>query len=93
MSRSIQYLSVLRKLRVPQAMPLPPMHPVPSVPRLISVYVRDALTRLEETKAKVTSIFGDILKMNSSKKESFLIHPSMLFILRQHKKLLNKILK
>ncbi|KAG7454080.1 hypothetical protein MATL_G00263900 [Megalops atlanticus] len=73
MAQSMLYLSVLRKLRAPGAAPqaslaLPPMHPVPGVSWLISVYVRDALTRLDETKARVTSIFGDILKMDSSKK-------------------------
>ena len=84
MARSIEYLSVLRKLRVPgatapQAVSLPPMHPVPSVPWLISVYARDAMTRLTETKARVTSIFGDILKLDSTKKVSFVFHCSVLF--------------
>ncbi|XP_044025644.1 uncharacterized protein LOC122863319 [Siniperca chuatsi] len=73
MGRSMSYLSVLRKLRVSGAAPqrrvsLPPMHPVPSVSWLLSVYVRDVLTRLDETKARVTSIFGVILKMDSTKK-------------------------
>ncbi|XP_051250172.1 uncharacterized protein LOC127359894 isoform X3 [Dicentrarchus labrax] len=73
MARSMLYLSVLRKLRVPGAAPLaasslPTMHPVPTVLWLINVYVRDALTRLDETRARVTSIFGDLLKMDSTKK-------------------------
>lgn len=75
MARSMSYLSVLRKLRVPGAEPqqvsLPPMHPVPCVSWLISVYVREAASRMEETKARVTSIFGSILKMDSTKKASF----------------------
>ena len=50
---------------------LPLMPAVPSVPWLLSVYVREACTRLEETKARVTSSFGDILKMDSTKKASF----------------------
>ena len=83
MARSMLFLSVLRKLRVPgatpQAVSIPPMHPVPSVPWLISVYAREALTRLTETKARVTSIFGDILKLDSTKKVSFVFHCSVLF--------------
>lgn len=76
MRRSMKYLSVLRKLRVPgveqpRQVSLPPMHPVPSVSWLLSVYVREALTRLDETKARVTSVFGDILKLDSTKKASF----------------------
>ncbi len=75
MSRSMRYLSVLRKLRVPGATPqrqvsLPAMHSVPTVPWLLSVYVRETLPRLTETKARVTSIFGEILKMDSTKKAS-----------------------
>ncbi|CAJ1069327.1 hypothetical protein MATL_G00263900 [Xyrichtys novacula] len=71
--RSMTYLSVLRKLGVPgagqgQQVSLPTMHPVPGVSWLLSVYVRDALLRLDETKARITSIFGDILKMGSTKK-------------------------
>ena len=36
------------------------------------VYVLEAMTRLDETKARVMSIFGDILKMDSTKKVRFL---------------------
>ncbi|KAK0151968.1 hypothetical protein N1851_006667 [Merluccius polli] len=75
MARSMLYLSVLRKLRAPGAVAvaplaasLPTMHPVPTVLWLINVYVRDALTRLDETRARVTSVFGDLLKMDSTKK-------------------------
>ncbi|CAL8333455.1 unnamed protein product [Merluccius merluccius] len=74
MARSMLYLSVLRKLRapgaaaVPLAASLPTMHPVPTVLWLINVYVRDTLTRLDETRARVTSVFGDLLKMDSTKK-------------------------
>ncbi|CAL8332725.1 unnamed protein product [Merluccius merluccius] len=77
MARSMLYLSVLRKLRAPgaaavaaAALPaaLPTMHPVPTALWLIKVYVRDALTRLDETRARVTSVFGDLLKMDSTKK-------------------------
>ncbi|KAL2082093.1 hypothetical protein ACEWY4_021911 [Coilia grayii] len=72
MARSTSYLSVLRKLRAPGAAPqvvtLPTMHQVPDVPSLMSVYARDALMRLKETKARVTSIFGDILSIDSTRK-------------------------
>ncbi|KAK0132914.1 hypothetical protein N1851_031722 [Merluccius polli] len=70
MARSMLYLSVLRKLRAPgaAAASLPTMHPVPTALWLINVYVRDALTRLDETRARVTSVFGDLLKVDSTKK-------------------------
>ncbi|XP_038834473.1 uncharacterized protein LOC120032441 [Salvelinus namaycush] len=42
---------------------LPEMPPVPS-----PVYSHDVLSRLDEVKARVTSIFGSILKMDSTKK-------------------------
>ncbi|KAL2082089.1 hypothetical protein ACEWY4_021907 [Coilia grayii] len=71
-ARSTSYLSVLHKLRAPGAAPqvvtLPTMHQVPDTPSLMSVYVRDALMRLKETKARVTSIFGDILSIDSTRK-------------------------
>ncbi|XP_034440815.1 uncharacterized protein LOC117761228 [Hippoglossus hippoglossus] len=72
MVRSLSYLSVLSKLQVPGVAPrqvsVPPMNPIPTVPWLISIYAREALGRLEEMKARVTSIFGDILKLGSTKK-------------------------
>lgn len=69
-------MTVMRKVsRFPgvtqRPVTLPSMHPVPSVPWLLAVYVRDACSRLEETKARVTSIFGQMLKMDSTKKASF----------------------
>lgn len=72
MTRSLLYFSLLDKLRVPAAPQhkVPPMHPVPTVHWLLSVFVREALTRLDVTKARVTSIFGTILKMASNKKAS-----------------------
>lgn len=76
MDRTMAYLSVLRKLRVPgveagRRAEVPPMHPVPSVKWILAVYVREALSRLAETKARITSIFGDVLKMDSTKKAGF----------------------
>ncbi|KAM9715533.1 uncharacterized protein ACNS7B_021836 [Menidia menidia] len=41
---------------------------VPSCKWLLSVYIQDILTRLEDVKAHITSIYGTILKMNSTKK-------------------------
>ncbi|MED6288568.1 hypothetical protein CHARACLAT_027900, partial [Characodon lateralis] len=35
---------------------------------LLSVYTRDVLSRLPEVRAKITSVFGSVLKMNSTKK-------------------------
>ena len=55
----------------PRPVTLPTMPPVPSVSWLLAVYVRDPCTRLEETKARVTSVFGEILKMDSTKKASY----------------------
>ncbi|CAL8272452.1 unnamed protein product [Boreogadus saida] len=73
MQRSIAYLSVLRKLRGPGAaqkddVSLPTFVKVPGLTWFGQVYVLEAVTRLDETKARVTSIFGDILKMDSTKK-------------------------
>ena len=52
--------------------------PVPTVFWLINVYIRDALMRLDETRARVTSIFGDIFKMDPTKKvDSCVIHHSV----------------
>ena len=71
MVRSMSYLSVLRKLQVSGQVSVPPMKPIPTVSWLISIYAREALGRLEEMKARVTSIFGDVLKLGSTKKASF----------------------
>ncbi|XP_070998759.1 uncharacterized protein [Oncorhynchus clarkii lewisi] len=46
----------------------PEMPPVPSPVLLLTVYSRDVQSRLDEVKARVTSIFGSILKMDSTKK-------------------------
>ncbi|XP_030589839.1 uncharacterized protein LOC115783243 [Archocentrus centrarchus] len=73
MRRAIQYLGVceqflaLSNLRG-QFPPPPPMPPVPSPVCLLTVYGYDVLTRLHENKARITSTFGSILKMDSTKK-------------------------
>ncbi|KAJ7983875.1 hypothetical protein DPEC_G00370340 [Dallia pectoralis] len=46
----------------------PPMPPVPSPVWLLTVYSCDVLSRLDEVKARITSVFGSILKMDSAKK-------------------------
>ncbi|KAI4793351.1 hypothetical protein KUCAC02_032781 [Chaenocephalus aceratus] len=74
MRRSIHYLNTCRKFLVagvnmpPPQLP-PQMVPVPSCGWLLSTYVLESFTRIEEMKAKVTSTFGSILKMDSTKKK------------------------
>lgn len=41
---------------------------MPSPVWLLTVYSHDVLSRLDEVKARVTSVFGSILKMDSTKK-------------------------
>lgn len=75
MEQSVRYYSVceqflaLCSLRGPFP-PAPAMPPLPSPVWLLTVYGYDVLTRLEEYKARITSIFGSILKMDSTKKAS-----------------------
>ena len=52
----------------PPEKPLPKMMPVPNVPWFQAVFLRDVMSRLDEMKAKITSTFGSILKMDSTKK-------------------------
>lgn len=47
---------------------IPPMQPIPKAPWFLAVYVRDVMSRVDETKAKITSTFGTILKLDSTKK-------------------------
>ncbi|KAL8574946.1 hypothetical protein ACOMHN_052111 [Nucella lapillus] len=47
----------------------PPMDTLPTRPRLRAVYCRDLCDRLEGNQAAVTSLFGSVLKLHSSKKE------------------------
>ncbi|XP_044023334.1 uncharacterized protein LOC122862134 isoform X2 [Siniperca chuatsi] len=73
MRRGTHYLHTCWNFKVPGVqMPrlpaLPKMEPVPSNSWLLSTYTRDSFTRIEELRAKVTSTFGSILKMNSTKK-------------------------
>lgn len=43
---------------------------VPSCKWLLTVYSQDILTRLDEIHAKITSTYGSVLKMDSTKKVS-----------------------
>ncbi len=57
----------------------PPLLPALPKPKwLLAVYARDVLGRLHEVKAKITSVLGCVLKMDSTKKVFF----SALFISR-----------
>lgn len=46
----------------------PAMLPVPKFKWLLNVHCQDVLQRIDEVKASITSIFGKILKMDSTKK-------------------------
>ncbi|KAM8822470.1 uncharacterized protein AB9W97_004889 [Spinachia spinachia] len=73
MRKAIQYLGVCEQFLAlcsarGQIPPPPQMPPVPSPVWLLTVYSYDVLARLEEYKARITSTFGSILKMDSTKK-------------------------
>ncbi|XP_051915356.1 uncharacterized protein LOC127596645 [Hippocampus zosterae] len=70
MARCTSYLSILTQLGVPVSGrdEIPPMRSLPLVPWFLAAYVRDVLPRLEDNKGRLTSIFGNILKMDSTKK-------------------------
>ena len=48
--------------------PFPSFRALPTPAWLLSVYVRDVWSRLDSCKSQVTSMFGDILKIDSNKK-------------------------
>ncbi|XP_024148415.1 uncharacterized protein LOC112158940 [Oryzias melastigma] len=73
MRRAVHYLGVCEQFLAlgsvrGQFPPPPPMPPLPSPIWLLTVYGYDVLTRLDEYKARITSTFGSILKMDSTKK-------------------------
>ncbi|XP_048848221.1 uncharacterized protein LOC125718410 isoform X2 [Brienomyrus brachyistius] len=73
MARTLQYLAVCDRFQVPgadvrQVAPPPAMVPVPSPQWLLTVHAEDVRARIGEMKARVTSIFGSVLKMDSTKK-------------------------
>lgn len=54
---------------LPMVFPEPPQPAVvPSCKWLLSVYSQDILTRMEDIQARITSVYGSILKMDSTKK-------------------------
>ncbi|KAI4795374.1 hypothetical protein KUCAC02_031454 [Chaenocephalus aceratus] len=66
MRRAIQFLALCS---VRGQFPPPPIMPtLPSPSWLLTVYGYDIMTRLDEYKARITSTFGSILKMDSTKK-------------------------
>lgn len=76
MQRVLQYLTACEPFARstvvrPPALPEPPLLPALPKPKwLLAVYARDVLGRLHEVKAKITSVFGSVLKMDSTKKVS-----------------------
>ncbi|KAK7944627.1 hypothetical protein WMY93_000355 [Mugilogobius chulae] len=72
--RALQYLTACDPFVSFDAVERPHFHDPPRLPALpkpkwlLSVYSRDVLSRLDEVKAKITSVFGSILKMDSTKK-------------------------
>jgi hypothetical protein len=74
-----QHQCAMGVLRLQTPHPIPPMQPVPKPAWFLAVYIRDVVGRIEETKAQLTSTFGSILKMDSTKKVSqtnFLYKPN-----------------
>lgn len=72
--RVLQYLTACEPFTrfsvvCPPGFAEPPLLPALPKPKwLLAVYARDVLGRLHEVKAKITSIFGSVLKMDSTKK-------------------------
>ena len=75
MRKAINYLGVCEQFLALSGGHFPPppqMPPVPSPIWLLTVFGYDVLTRLDEYKARITSTFGSILKMDSTKMASCL---------------------
>ncbi|KAL1246543.1 hypothetical protein QQF64_034588 [Cirrhinus molitorella] len=76
--RVLQYLTACEpftrsSLVQPPVFAEPPLLPALPKPKwLLAVYTRDVLWRLHEVKAKITSVLGCVLKMDSTKKVSAL---------------------
>ena len=52
---------------------LPGQIPLPKLARLMSVYCQDVLSQVQEVKAEITSVYGCVLKVDSTKKITMLI--------------------
>ncbi|KAK0141506.1 hypothetical protein N1851_021392 [Merluccius polli] len=73
LQRVLQYLTACFLSCAPPAFAKPPELPdLPKPKWLLAVYARDVLGRLHLVKAKITSIFGSVLKMDSTKKVQLL---------------------
>lgn len=74
MQRVLQYLAACEPfakstlVERPNFAEPPALPPIPKAKWLLTVYARDVLMRLDEVKAKVTSVYGTVLKMDSTKK-------------------------
>ena len=68
----------------------PPLQPVPKPAWLLAVYCNEVLQRLPEVKASITSTFGAILKIDSTKKVKLVL---LLLFLVVHTVHLTHILK
>ena len=72
LNRCARYLTdaaqFVGKPGVPAFQPPPPPMDLPTYKWFLRVYVLDVLTRIDEIKAGITSSFGNILKMDSTKK-------------------------
>ncbi|KAK7880493.1 hypothetical protein WMY93_032875 [Mugilogobius chulae] len=72
--RALQYLTACDPFVSSDILERPSFADPPAIPALpkpkwlLSVYSRDVLSRLDEVKAKITSVFGSVLKMDSTKK-------------------------
>lgn len=77
MERTLHYLSVCDRFQgtttttTRSITPPPPMPPVPTAKWLLSVHAEDVRSRYSELKARVTSVFGSILKMDSTKQVTY----------------------
>ena len=73
-ARTLQYLTACQpfassSLTTASTFTRPPERPaLPSPKWLMTVYVRDVLGRLDDVKAKLTYVYGTVLKMDSTKK-------------------------
>ena len=69
MARSMRFMAIYRMFKMPPPPPpIPEMDPVPTSQWILSAFATESFSRLGEMRAKVTSIFGSVLKMDSTKK-------------------------
>ena len=78
MNRALQFLQAREPFEIQSskglfkipsaALTIPPLPAIPKPDWFLAVYLRDVISRIQETKAKITSTFGEILKMDSTKK-------------------------